>query len=110
MAKRSAALVRAEKATAAARKRLTARRRKAKMEKPVEIAATIGGGYVAGWIDKENPPWLAGLGLDNPSLYIGGALMAYGYFSSRSGQMEKVSTSVGTGIITAYAYNLAQAA
>ena len=32
----------------------------------------------------------------------------FGLFSARSGQMEKVATSLGTGMITAYAYNFAQ--
>ena len=76
--------------------------------KRLEKAATVGGGFAAGWIDKENPAWLAGLGLQNPSLVIGGALTAYGLFSGRSGQMEKLSTSIGTGMLTAYAYNFAQ--
>ena len=108
MAKRSAALVRAEKALSGARKRATDLRQKMKHQQPMEIAATVGGGFAAGWIDKENPAWLAGLGLQNPSLVIGGVLVGYGLFSARSGQMEKLSTSIGTGMLTAYAYNFAQ--
>ena len=108
MAKRSAALTRAEKALAGARKRATDLRKKMKTQQPMEIAATVGGGYIAGYVDKENPAWLAGLGLDNPSLVIGSVLVGYGLFSARSGQMEKVATSLGTGMITAYAYNFAQ--
>ena len=110
MAKRNAALTRAEKALSGARKRATDLRKKMKTEQPIEIAATVGGGWLAGWIDKENPDFIANLGFDNPSLFIGGGLVAYGLFSGRSGQMEKVSTSVGTGMLTAYAYNLAKSA
>ena len=43
-------------------------------------------------------------GFRNPSLIFGGALVAYGLFSSRSGQLEKVSTSAGTGMLSAYVY------
>lgn len=111
MAKRSAALSRAEKALSGARKRATDLRKKMKTNQPMEIAATVGGGYVAGWIEKETPPWIANIvGEQSPSLLIGGGLVAYGLFSGRSGQMEKVSTSVGTGMLTAYAYNLAKSA
>ena len=108
MAKRSVALKRLEKALAGSRRSASNLRKKMKTQQPMEIAATVGGGFAAGWIDKENPAWLAGLGLPNPSLVIGSALAAYGLFSARSGQMEKLSTSIGTGMITAYAYTLAK--
>jgi len=54
MAKRSAALTRAEKALAGARKRATDLRKKMKTQQPMEIAATVGGGSSHG----------RGLGLD----------------------------------------------
>ena len=104
MAKRSAALVRAEKALASTRKRARDVRQKMKKDQPMEIAGTLGGAALAGYIDKENPSWVSNLGLENPSLIFGGALVAYGLFSSRSGQLEKVSTSAGTGMLSAYVY------
>ena len=108
MAKRNIALAKAEKALSGARKRATDLRRKIKSDQPIEIAATVGGGYIAGYVDKETPEWISGLGLDNPSLYIGIGLAAYGVFSSRSGRMETISTALGTGMVTAYAYTLAK--
>ena len=108
MAKRSAALTRAEKALSGARKRATDLRKKMKTQQPTEIISTVAGGYIAGYVDKESPEWVGWIGVDNPSLVIGGGLVAYGLFSSRSGQMEKIGTAIGTGMLTAYAYNFAQ--
>lgn len=109
MAKRSAALVRAEKALAGARKRATDLRKKMKTDQPMEIAATIGGGYIAGFVDKETPAWLTNIvGEQSPALLLGAGLTAYGLLSARSGQMEKISTSVGTGMLTVVAYNFAK--
>ena len=48
MAKRSAALVRAEKALAGARKRATDLRKKMKTNQPMEVASTVAGGAIAG--------------------------------------------------------------
>ena len=111
MAKRSAALDRAKTALAATRKRATALRKKIKTEQPIIIASTVGGGYLAGFIEKETPAWISNIaGEQNPSLLIGGVLVGYGMFSARSGQMEKVSSAVGTGFLTVYAYNLAKEA
>jgi propanediol dehydratase large subunit len=111
MAKRSAALTRAEKALSGARKRATDLRKKMKTQQPMEIAATVGGGYLAGFIEKETPVWVANIaGEQNPSLLIGGGLVAYGMFSARAGQAEKMASAVGTGFLTVYAYNLAKEA
>ena len=106
MAKRSAALVRAEKTLAGARKRATDLCKKMKTNQPMEIASTVAGGAIAGVVVKQNP--LAQYGFQDPDLIIGGGLIAYGLFSSRSGQAERLATTLGTGMLTAYAYRLAQ--
>jgi len=109
MAKRSAALTRAEKALAGARKRATDLRKKMKTDQPMQIGATVAGGYIAGFVEKETPEWISGLvGEQSPALLFGLGLTGYGLFSARSGQMEKISTNVGTGMLTAYAYNMAK--
>lgn len=110
MAKRSAALVRAEKALSSARKRASDLRKRVKQDKPTEIGATIAGGFAAGWIDKENPEFIRNLGLENPSLIFGLGLVGYGLFSNRAGKLETVATAAGTGMLTAYAYTMAQSA
>jgi len=111
MAKRNAALEKSKLALSSMRKRATDLRKQIKTEQPIIIASTVGGGYLAGFIEKETPPWITNIaGEQNPSLLIGGALVGYGMFSARSGQMEKVSSAVGTGFLTVYAYNLAKEA
>jgi len=105
MAKRNAALTRAEKALSGARKRATDLRQKMKTDQPVQIASTVAGGALAGWIDKENPDWIQNMGVTNPSLVFSAVLIGYGLFSARSGQAEKFATSAGTGMLTAYVYN-----
>lgn len=111
MAKRNAALDRAKTALAATRKRATDLRKNIKADQPIQIASTVAGGYIAGYIEKETPLWIAKIvGEQSPSLLLGGALVGYGMLSSRSGQMEKVAGSVGTGMLTVYAYNLAKEA
>ena len=68
------------------------------------------GGYAAGWVDANQPAFLAAIGGDQfgPSTVIGVALTGYGLFSARSGQMEKLSTALGTGMLSAAAYNFAK--
>ena len=111
MAKRSVALTRTEKALAGAKKRASDLRKKIKADQPIQIAGTVAGGYIAGFIEKETPTWIANLaGEQSPSLLLGGGLVAYGLFSARSGQMEKASTAIGTGMLSVYAYNLAKTA
>jgi hypothetical protein len=106
MAKRSAALVRAEKALAGARKRATDLRKKMKTNQPMEIAGTVAGGAIAGVVVQRNP--LAQFGVTQPDLVVGGILIAYGLSSSRSGQAERLATTLGTGMLTTAAYRAAQ--
>ena len=112
MARRSTALAKSQKALASAKKRAADLRKNIKKDQPMEIAATIGGGYAAGWVDSNQPAFLAGLGGDqfNASTIIGVVLTGYGLFSARSGQMEKLSTALGTGMLSAAAYNFAKEA
>ena len=50
--RRSTALAASNKALASARKRASDLRKNIKKDQPMEIAATIGGGYAAGWVDR----------------------------------------------------------
>ncbi len=106
MAKRSAALVKAEKALSGARKRASDLRKKMKSDQPKEIAYTVTGGALAGVVVAQNP--LAEFGIKQPDLIIGALLVAYGLTSSRSGEAEKFATAAGTGMLTTAAYRYAQ--
>ena len=106
MAKRSAALTRAEKALSGARKRASDLRKKMVTDQPKEIAYTVTGGALAGVIVKQNP--LAQFGVNQPDLIIGAILVAFGLSSSRSGEAEKFATCAGTGMLATTAYRTAQ--
>ena len=111
MAKRNAALEKVKTALVASRKRATDLRKKIKTDQPVQIASKVAGGYLAGFIEKETPAWISNIaGEQNPSLLIGGGLVAYGMFSARAGQAEKMASAIGTGFLTTYAYNVAKSA
>jgi hypothetical protein len=108
MAKKSTAIVRAEKVAAAAKRRATNLREKMKKDQPLILASTvIGGGGLDGFIQASQPEWLTGLGVDS-SLLVGGVLVGYGLFSDRSGQMEKTATAIGTGVLTCYVSRMAE--
>jgi hypothetical protein len=101
MARRgSAALARAEKAVAGARKRAAVIRQKIKKDQPMEIAVTIGGGALDGAIQSQTPQFLRDIDVD-PGLAVGGLLIGYGLLSTRDGQAEKISTLLGTGVMAA---------
>jgi hypothetical protein len=102
MARRSAALSRAEKALGSARKRASDLRKKFKTDQPMTIATTIAGGALAGVVKSQNP--LEQWGITEPDLIIGSVLIGYGLFSARDGQPEKMASSLGTGLVTAAAY------
>ena len=108
MAKRSAALTRAEKALAGARRRASILRSKIRKDQPMEIGVTIIGGGLDGAIQSQTPQFLRDLDL-NPGIAVGGLLVGYGLLSTGTGQLEKNSTLLGTGILAATASRYVQA-
>lgn len=100
MARRSAALARAEKALSGARKRAANLRKKAEVNQPVVVASTIAGGAIDGAVQSQTPQFLKDLDLD-PGLVIGAGLVGYGLFTNRSGQFEKFATAAGSGMLAA---------
>ena len=108
MAKRSAALARAEKGWAASRKRAANLGKKVKEAKPLEIVSTVGGGAAGGVLDANTPTFMLGWGLDYPSMAIGLLGVSYGLFTNRSGQTEKLITCASTGMLTGVAYDYAK--
>lgn len=109
MARKNAALTKAEKGLAAAKRRASNLRNKMKKDTPLIIATTVAGGIIDGAIQASQPAWLTGLGVDS-SLAVGGVLVGFGLFTDRAGQMEKAATSIGTGILTCYASRMTQEA
>ena len=101
-ARRSAALARAEKALAGARKRASILRTKIRKDQPMEIAMTIAGGGIHGAVTANTPDILKQVDVD-PGLLVGGVLVGYGLMSTKAGQMEKAATAVGTGMLAAFA-------
>jgi hypothetical protein len=108
MARRSAALARAEKALAGARKRASIMRTKVRKDQPMEIALTIGGGALDGIVQINTPAFLNQLEIDS-GLVLGAALVGYGLLSTKTGQLEKASTSIGTGMLAAATSRYVQA-
>tara|TARA_B100001250_G_scaffold401060_1_gene412452 strand:- start:706 stop:1035 length:330 start_codon:yes stop_codon:yes gene_type:complete len=105
MASRS--MKRLEKSLASTKKRASDLRKKMKTEQPMVIGSTIIGGAVVPYVEQANPFSQFAWG-QNPELLIGGALVAYGLTSSRSGQAEKIATAAGTGMLTVSAYKFSQ--
>ncbi len=99
----SKAMQRLEKSLASTKKRASDLRKKIKTEQPMVIGSTILGGALVPYAERSNPFREFAWG-QNPELLIGGALVAYGLSSSRSGQAEKISTALGTGMLTVSAY------
>ena len=99
----SRAMKRLEKSLASTKKRASDLRKKTKASHPMQIATTIAGGYLTGFVEENNPFSAYEWGR-SPELIIGGAAVAYGITSSRSGQTEKAITAIGTGMLTVYAY------
>lgn len=108
-ARKSTAVMRAEKVAAAAKKRAANLREKMKKDQPLIIASTVAGGVVDGFIQSQQPEWLNNLGVDS-SLLVGGVLVGYGLFSDRAGQLEKTATAIGTGVLTCYASRMTEEA
>ena len=103
MARSSAVEKRLEKALASSKTRAANLGKKLKQSQPLIIGSTIGGGFLAGWLEKENPLKKFEWGR-NPELVIGVVGIAYGLTTRRSGQAEKVITAASTGMLTVYAY------
>ena len=99
----SRAMQRLEKSLASTKKRASDLRKKTKASQPMTIATTVAGGYLTGVVESNNPFSAYDWG-QSPELIIGGAAVAYGVTSSRSGQAEKAITALGTGMLTVYAY------
>lgn len=108
MARGSAALARANKVAAAAKKRAANLRKKIESVQPVEIAATVAGGGAGGMLDAKTPAFMLSWGLDYPSAAIGVLGVSYGIFSARSGQTEKLITCLGTGMLSGVAYDFSK--
>jgi hypothetical protein len=107
--RRSAALARAEKALVGAKKRAAVMRQKIKKDQPMEIALTIGGGAAHGYVLANTPQFLLDLSAEiDPGFILGGALVGYGLLSTKDGQLEKASTSLGTGMLAAAASQYVQ--
>lgn len=99
----SRAMKRLEKSLASTKKRASDLRKKAKQSQPMTIGTTVAGGYLTGFVEENNPFSAYEWG-QSPELIIGGAAVAYGLTTSRSGQAEKAITALGTGMLTVYAY------
>lgn len=99
----SRAVKRLEKSLASTKKRASDLRKKIKTDQPMQIATTVAGGYLTGFVEQNNPFAEFEWGR-SPELIIGGAAVAYGLTTSRSGQAEKAITALGTGMLTVYAY------
>ncbi len=105
---RDRAMMKMEKSLASARKRARDLGEKVKKGQPVEIASTVAGGAAGGALDANTPQFLSGLGLDYPSAAVGIVAISYGLFSRRSGQLEKISTCLGTGMLAGVSYDYAK--
>lgn len=108
MARRTAALARAEKALAGARKRASILRTKVRKDQPMEIAMTIGGGALDGFVQLNQPAFLNEIDIDS-GIIVGATLVGYGLLSTKDGQLEKASTSIGTGMLAAATSRYVQA-
>ena len=95
---------RLEAALASTRKRATDIRKKIKTEQPVVVASTLGGGFLAGWLDKNNPFPDDAKWAKSPELVLGAVGVIYGLTSRRAGQTEKIVTAASTGLLTVYVY------
>jgi hypothetical protein len=107
MARVSTALKKAQDALAGQRKRATDLRKKITSDKPMNVMGNVAGGYLSGYVDDNNPLSSYEWG-KSPNLVIGGAAVLYGLTTSRSGQAEKIITSVGSGMLAVWAYKFQQ--
>jgi hypothetical protein len=100
MARRTAALAKAEKALQGARRRAANLRKKTEVNQPIVVASTIAGGAIDGAILSQTPQFLLDLDLD-PGLAIGAVAVGYGLLSDKDGQLERFATAAGSGMLAA---------
>lgn len=108
MARRSATLARMEKAVSASRARAANLRKRIKKDQPVQVASTVAGAFIGGAVDKNTPAFMQGFGLEYPSLAIGVLAVSYGLISTKDGQMEKLATTLGTGMLAGVSYDFSK--
>jgi len=105
MARSSALEKRLESANETKKRTIANLKAKLTSSQPLIVGSTIGGGFLVGILEKNNPlkqfTWAKEF---EPSLVLGTLGVVYGLVTRRKGQAEKVITAASTGMLTVYAY------